>query len=169
MSARVLICDDDALVRSLLRRIIGKAGYDVVEAEDGASAVAALERTEPQVMIIDLVLPGGMDGVQIIRHVRQTGRDTPMIVLSGQQSLDAALETGRLGVVDFLTKPVEPKALVAAIERGLAQQRARSTVVEAGEGPARILGDTVAEQLRARRVDPGSVDWDSWRRDDGPS
>jgi DNA-binding NtrC family response regulator len=136
MAARVLICDDDALVRSLLRRLIGKAGYEVIEAEDGAGAIAAMERTDPALMIIDLILPGGMDGVQLIRQVRQRGRDLPLIVLSGQRSLDAALETGRLGVVDFLTKPVEPAVLMAAIERGLRQQQARSTVVEAGEGPS---------------------------------
>ena len=113
---RILVVDDEESCREGLRRLLEAWGY---EADTAASAEAALELLEsrnPSAILTDLVLPGGMDGIELVRRLKNH-YPVPVIVLSGQGTIENAVEAVKLGAQDFLEKPVEPAKLQLLLER----------------------------------------------------
>jgi two-component system, NarL family, response regulator LiaR len=113
---RVLIADDHAVVRQGLRTFLGlQDDIDVVgEAADGDEALAAAERLEPDVVLVDLVMPG-VDGIEAIRRLRERVPAARAIVLSSFVDDDKLFPAVRAGAAGYLLKDVQPKELVAAI------------------------------------------------------
>lgn len=121
---RVLVVDDAAAVRDVVRITLEQAGHDVVVAETGEGAIAALDRAAVDLVVLDLRLPG-LSGVEVMRHVRGRSAELPVIVITGypdSELLSRALEHGPFVV---LAKPVEPRALLEAVDGGLAAARLR--------------------------------------------
>jgi PAS domain S-box-containing protein len=120
---RVLVVDDEAVVRAQLRRSLELRGYAVVEATDGRAALAALTTApaeeRPDVVILDMTMPD-LDGAEVVRRARAAGSRVPIVVSSGY--LDVAVERRlpRGQVQGFLPKPYGPTELVNAIERARA-------------------------------------------------
>jgi NarL family two-component system response regulator LiaR len=131
---RVLIADDHAVVRQGLRTFLDlQADIDVVdEAADGAAALEAVERHEPDVALMDLVMPG-VDGIQAIRRLREEAPATRVIVLTSFVDDERVLAAIRAGAAGYLLKDVQPQELVRAIRS-----------VHAGQSP---LHPTVAAKL----------------------
>jgi two-component system, NarL family, response regulator LiaR len=113
---RVLIADDHAVVRQGLRTFLGlQDDIEVVgEAADGEEALAAAERLAPDVVLVDLVMPGG-DGIEAIRRLRERVPAARAIVLSSFVDDDKLLPAVRAGAAGYLLKDVQPQELVAAI------------------------------------------------------
>jgi two-component system, cell cycle sensor histidine kinase and response regulator CckA len=118
---RVLVIDDEQLVRAQLRRSLELRGYEVDEACDGSSGVEAHGRRPADVLIIDMTMPD-IDGAEVVRRIRQAGSDAAIVLSSGYQAHPAAerLEPGSYQV--FLPKPYSMGELVQAVEQ--ARQRA---------------------------------------------
>jgi CheY-like chemotaxis protein len=118
---KVLIIDDEALVRALLRRSLELRGYQVAEAGDGRSGLVAVAKANPDVVILDMTMPD-MDGAEVLRRMRADGFRVPVIISSGY--LDVAVEQRlpRGQFQGFLAKPYGPSDLVAAIDRAMAQR-----------------------------------------------
>jgi len=121
---QVLVADDDADVRRLLARHLREAGYDVVEAADGAEAVALARQAPPGLVLMDLRMPT-MDGLAALRELRAepTTRDLPVIMMTASPGM---LEESRpvveaLGGARLIAKPCTPEDLATAIARGLAE------------------------------------------------
>jgi PAS domain S-box-containing protein len=120
---RVLVVDDEAVVRAQLRRSLELRGYAVIEAIDGRTALAALTTAplpeRPDVVILDMTMPD-IDGAEVVKRVRAAGSSVPIVVSSGY--LDVAVERRlpRGQFQGFLPKPYGPTDLVNAIERALA-------------------------------------------------
>jgi len=111
--ARILIADDSRPIRMLLRRTLALGGHDVVEAEDGDAALAALLAERPDVAILDVIMPG-LSGIDVCRAARADSRleETGLIFLTG----DASSEVLRTVGVDYIfAKPFSPHALLSAI------------------------------------------------------
>ncbi len=124
---RVLVVDDEAVIRKSLCLILAKAGYDVVEAEDGEKGVAAIQKSEENarlvdVIICDLCMPQ-MNGMEAIAYFHSQFPSVPVIVLTGTPDLLNAekLKTEQ-GVADYLVKPVQTKQLTAAIHKASFQK-----------------------------------------------
>jgi len=116
---KVLIVDDEPLVRRQLRRSLELRGYSVAEAVNGQTALAAVEDVRPDVVILDMTMPD-IDGAEVLHRLRASGSRVPVIVSSGY--LDVAVEK-RLSEGEFqgfLAKPYGAGDLSAAIERALA-------------------------------------------------
>jgi DNA-binding NarL/FixJ family response regulator len=113
---RVLIADDHAVVRQGLRTFLDlQDDIEVVaEAADGEEALAAIERTEPDVVLMDLVMPG-VDGIEALRRLRERAPATRAIVLSSFVDDDKLFPAVRAGAAGYLLKDVQPQELVAAI------------------------------------------------------
>jgi NarL family two-component system response regulator LiaR len=113
---RVLIADDHAVVRQGLRTFLDlQEDIEVVgEAGDGAEALAAIERDAPDVVLMDLVMPG-TDGIEALRQLRATAPDTRAIVLSSFIDDEKLFPAVRAGAAGYLLKDVQPQELVAAI------------------------------------------------------
>jgi len=121
-SRPILVVDDDAKIVRLVRTYLEREGYRVVEAFDGASALAAIDDHRPVLVILDLMLPE-IDGLAVLRTVRD--RDsTPIIVLSARGTTADRIAGLGLGADDYLPKPFSPAELVLRVERVLARTEA---------------------------------------------
>jgi two-component system chemotaxis response regulator CheY len=118
VSARVLVVDDSALARRSSRRILENAGYEVVEADDGMSALEQYFVQKPAVVILDLVMKG-MYGLDVLAKLREMDPEVRVVVVSAdvQTSSRELVELG--GGVGFLTKPVDADTLVSTVRRVL--------------------------------------------------
>jgi two-component system alkaline phosphatase synthesis response regulator PhoP len=113
----VLVVDDDAAIRTVVRWQLDDAGFRVVEADDGPSALRRIRDDHPTLVVLDLSLPG-LGGLDVLRSVRggHSGRsDTPIIVLSGRSGETDRIVGLDLGADDYLVKPFSPGELVARI------------------------------------------------------
>ncbi|RMD99069.1 MAG: sigma-54-dependent Fis family transcriptional regulator [Calditrichaeota bacterium] len=116
--SKILIVDDEARTRFLLRETLEDASYEVVEAADGYEALSLLRKSEIDIMLLDLSMPG-MDGMQVIRRLKQMQTSTIVIILTAHGSIRHAVEATRMGVYDFLEKPAEPGRLLLTIKNAL--------------------------------------------------
>ena len=117
---RVLVVDDEAGIRDLLSRTLAMAEYDVDTMSDGVSALHRLRATRDaySLVIADLRMPG-MDGLTMIREVKQINPHLPIIIITGYSSESAAIEAVNLGVAGYLTKPVGIPQVLAAAAKAL--------------------------------------------------
>lgn len=109
----VLVVDDEARISRLVRDYLDQAGLRAIEAHDGPEAIAAFRNHQPDLLIVDLGLPG-MDGLDVIREVR-AGSDVPIIILSARSEETDRVVGLELGADDYVVKPFGPKELVARV------------------------------------------------------
>lgn len=110
----VLVVDDDVLVRGLVARLLSGIGYEVAEAEDAIAAAQYLGANTPDLVILDVGLPG-IDGLELLERIRRTS-DVPVIVLSGRGQEDDRVRGLRQGADDYVVKPFLHGELVARVE-----------------------------------------------------
>jgi len=124
-NGRVLVVDDEPDVRNVIKRILTKAGYDVIEAEDGEKAIEAINEGENPVLlnviISDIRMPK-MNGIEAINYFQQQWPRVPIIVLTGIPDMEMAIGFLKKGVVDYLVKPVEKEKLMNAVAKALGQR-----------------------------------------------
>jgi len=113
-AASVLIVDDEPSIRLMFRTALESAGYIAVEAGDGPTALVRLHESSPDVVLLDLKMPG-MDGMETLRQMRERGDNTAVVIVTAHGSIADAVAAMKLGAVDFLTKPVTPDGLRQAI------------------------------------------------------
>jgi diguanylate cyclase (GGDEF)-like protein/PAS domain S-box-containing protein len=115
VSARVLIIDDDLRLNESLKLLLRLRGYDPQSCASGIQALRVLEQENFDVILLDIDLPD-ISGHDVAKHVLQTGVLTPIIVISGGNSIDSAIQALRNGVTDFIKKPYQPEHLLKTIE-----------------------------------------------------
>ena len=117
----ILVVDDDAKIVRLVRAYLEREGYRVTEASDGRAALAAVERDQPILIVLDLMLPE-VDGLSVVRFIRRSS-DIPIIILSARGSTADRITGLATGADDYLPKPFSPAELVARVQRVLARSR----------------------------------------------
>jgi type II secretory ATPase GspE/PulE/Tfp pilus assembly ATPase PilB-like protein/CheY-like chemotaxis protein len=122
--AMVLLVDDEDQLRRVMKDLLERQGYSVVEARDGAQALDEVDRHAPDIVILDLNLPG-VDGYSVLSQLRSrpATRQLPIIVLTAKGDEDNEVRVLQLGADDFLTKPFRAKALAARLENALARRK----------------------------------------------
>src|SRR6195256_4029791 len=118
LKARVLVVDDDASTREVFGELLQRWGYDVEQTGDGHDALKITAERHPDVIISDLVMPK-LDGLALTRALREESPDTPVIIITGKGTIDAAVEAVREGVFDFVEKPLDPARLKVILQRAL--------------------------------------------------
>ncbi|MGE0353962.1 MAG: ATPase, T2SS/T4P/T4SS family [Gemmatimonadales bacterium] len=123
--ACVLLVDDEDQLRRVMRDLLEREGYEVVEARDGVQALAEVDRHAPDIIVLDLNLPG-LDGYSVLGQLRArpTTRAIPIIVLTAKGDEDNEVRVFELGADDFLTKPFRARALSARLEAVMSRRRA---------------------------------------------
>ena len=111
--SHVLVVDDDATVREVVLSYLRAEGYDVSEAADGETALSMVGHERPDLVVLDVMLPG-VDGLEVIRRIR-SGGDLPVIMLTALGSEEDRVVGLELGADDYLTKPFSPRELVLRI------------------------------------------------------
>ena len=122
MKARILIVDDQGELRKLVRMTLEYANYELHEAENGARALELVGSVRPTLVVLDVMMPGGMDGLEVceIIKARPETRNTKVLILSARGQL-ADLEAGRRAGADgYLVKPFSPLELIEKAEHLLA-------------------------------------------------
>jgi DNA-binding NtrC family response regulator len=116
----VLVVDDDAATRDGLVSLLETWGYAAAAAEDGKAALEICTRELPYAVVTDLMMPG-FNGLQFIETLQERAQQTMIIMITGQATIETAVQAIKLGAYDYLTKPLEPAKLRALLERGLKQ------------------------------------------------
>jgi ActR/RegA family two-component response regulator len=115
----VLLVDDEAAIRRMIRLHLESAGYAVEEASDVAEGISKVS-DHTSVVLLDLNLGSGEnDGLECLRHVRKHYADVKIIILSGQEQIDTAVQTMKLGAFDYVTKPADPEHLLKLVDKAI--------------------------------------------------
>ncbi len=122
MAVRILVVDDDRAVRESLRRSLSFNGYSVELAQDGVEALEAISSDRPDALVLDVMMPR-LDGLEVCRHLRSTGDDLPILVLTARDSVSERVAGLDAGADDYLPKPFALEELLARM-RALLRRRA---------------------------------------------
>ncbi len=141
-AVRVLVVDDEPAIRRFLRTSLDSQGFDVVEAADAQTALAQMARGSIDVLVLDLGLPD-MDGLDVIRTLREQGSSVPIIVLSSRSDEVAKVRALDLGADDYVTKPFGMDELLARLRAAL-----RHKLQQQGERPIFRVGDLSVDLVR---------------------
>jgi DNA-binding NtrC family response regulator len=152
MSAgKVLVVDDEADIRTLVRDILSDEGYEVEVAADAAQARTARERMSPDLVLLDIWMPD-VDGISLLREwSRLPGDDCAVVMMSGHGTVETAVEATRLGAFDFVEKPLSLAKLLRTVERALEAGRRKRVAAKAGAAPllATVGKSRATQQLRS--------------------
>ena len=110
----VLLVDDDAPIRRMLERTLAAEGYDVTAVADGGAALAWIERTLPDAIVLDVAMPG-LDGLSVTRRVRAKGLPVPILLLTARDAVEERVAGLDAGADDYLVKPFEVSELTARL------------------------------------------------------
>jgi DNA-binding NtrC family response regulator len=122
MIPKVMVVDDTEGIRELLKTILEREGYDTILKASAAELTAAFTQTQPDIILLDLVLPDG-DGLELLPQIKKQWPDTEVIVLTGHATFDAAVEATKRGAYHFQNKPFDTKTLLLSVERALEHKR----------------------------------------------
>ena len=145
---RILVVDDEEGMRELLDIVLAKRGYRVTAVGSGEDALAACERTDFDLVIQDIRMPG-MGGVALLERLRHLRPDMPVVIITAYSTWDSAVETMRLGAQDYLRKPFLTDDVLKAVQRALDQQRMRARGLEV---PLDEKGGLIVGASRAMRT-----------------
>ena len=145
LTGRVLVVDDEVDLAQLIADYLRKAGLEVVMRHDGTEAVAAVRNFAPDVLVLDLGLPG-IDGIEVCRQVR-TFSDCHVLMLTARDDEVDKIVGLSMGADDYVTKPFSPRELVARVQAMLRRVRTQSAPVPepAGQDQGLVIGDLVVD------------------------
>jgi len=150
----VLVVEDDPPTRDGLAALLENWGYKSLTAADGAAALKLCTQTLPQAILSDLMMPG-MDGLQLVKALGERVQQVAVIILTGQATIETAVQAIKLGAYDYLTKPLEPQRLKAALDKGLRQvQLAHEAAAlrQRLESPLGSYGGLIGKSLPMRQL-----------------
>ena len=154
MSPRILLVDDEANIRRMLGALLQAEGFETTEAANGSAALAALEAATPDAVLLDLMMPGGPDGIGTLEQLKRRAPDLPVVMMSGKANLTDAVRATKLGAFQFLEKPLTPEGVLAALRAALELSRTRAEnrrLHEAlGHGDPLIGSSQALNDVRAR-------------------
>ncbi|MFM8735484.1 MAG: sigma-54-dependent transcriptional regulator [Pirellulales bacterium] len=146
---RILFADDETSLQELMRIELPRLGHEATVCPDGRTALAALDRTAYDCVIVDLDMPG-VGGLDVVARVRETSPDTETVIITGKSSVESAVAAVRQGVFDYLTKPCKLADIQAVLERVrkkrelTARLRALERRVRQAEGATQLVGGSAA-------------------------
>jgi two-component system response regulator MprA len=148
VKAAVLVVEDDRSIRRMLERTLAAEGYEVAGVSDGGGALAAVERAAPDLLVLDVGLPG-VDGFAVCRRLRDKGLALPILMLTARDAVDDRVTGLDAGADDYLVKPFAPEELSARVR----------ALLRRGEEPRELLAfDDVVFDVRSRRARRGGED-----------
>ena len=147
-SKKILVADDDPHIREVVRFAAEQAGFEVVEAEDGAEALEVVEADVPDLVVLDIMMPE-MDGTDVCREIRRDS-DVPVIFLTSKDDEIDRVVGLELGGDDYVTKPFSPRELVARMKAIFRRVGRESDVEDAAGDTAAADSDAVVEHGKLR-------------------
>ncbi len=151
--ADVLIVDDESNIRRMVGALLAAEGFAVREASDGARAVTSAESQEPDAVLLDLMMPGALDGMATLARLRELFPELPVVMMSGRAGLSDAVRATKLGAFHFIEKPLTPESVLltlrSALELRQAKREARALREDLGLGAEMVGASPAMRQVRA--------------------
>ncbi len=146
----VCIADDEPNIRKSLGRVLSLEGYDVCDAAHGRQVLQVLERQVVDVVLLDVLMPE-MDGLEVLAALRDSQPELPVVMMSGNASIESAVQATKMGALDFLEKPLSTDKLLITVQNALRMARLRR---ENAELTAQAGGDTemIGDSPRMRQI-----------------
>src|SRR2546428_108744 len=119
MSPRVLLVDDEANIRRMVGALLQSDGFETIEAPDGNAALTRVIEDAPDVVLLDLMMPPGPDGLATLDQIRKRAPQVPVVMMSGKANLSDAVRATKLGAFQFLEKPLTPEGVLVALRSAL--------------------------------------------------
>jgi two-component system response regulator MprA len=154
MTGRVLVADDDRAIRESLARALELEGYPVVAVPDGASALEAIAADRPDVLILDVMMPG-IDGLTVCRVLRAQGDQTPILMLTARTETSDRVAGLDAGADDYLPKPFDLDELLARIRALLRRSRPADATLDAAGIDAQLVVADLTLDPATREVTRG--------------
>lgn len=148
---RILVVDDERVVRDGCRRVLTGKGYDVLAVEDGKKALDMLESEPVDLILLDLKMPV-MGGEEVLEHVSSNRPDIPVIIITGHGTVDNAVECMKKGAYDFVTKPFQVEQFLLTIDRAAEKRRLEQQRIRYEEEKQRNLYDLNLEKSRLKTI-----------------
>jgi DNA-binding NtrC family response regulator len=136
MTYKIMVVDDEKNMRELLCDLLEMEGFRAEAAADGESALAMARDRAPDLMVLDLRLPG-IQGMQVLRMLREEGAGFPVVIITAHGDINTAVEALKAGAADFIVKPFDNERLLASIRQAL---EAQGVVAQAGMSRPRLIG-----------------------------
>src|SRR6476620_10546022 len=156
MKERILVVDDEAEIRRSVRMILEYEGYEVLEASSGPDAISIVEREAPDLVFLDIKMPG-MDGLGALQRIRTSNDALPVVIISGHGTVSTAVEATKAGAFDFIEKPLASERILVTIRNALDSTRLQDenrSLKRAVEARYQMVGESMA----LRQI------WDSIKR-----
>ncbi len=125
-NSKILVVDDQQIIRKILARSLASAGFKVTAAEDGLVALERLKEAPFDAMITDIMMPN-MDGISLLLESRKTYADMPVLIITGYAKELTTVKARELGASDLLIKPFKNNEIIAALQRTLANRQPQSS------------------------------------------
>lgn len=153
---KVLVVDDEEVIRKGICRIMEGRGYQVESSESGFGAIEKLQKAPFNIVITDLKMPG-MDGIEVLKAIKILQPDVPVIIITGYSTVDTAVEAMKNGAFDYIAKPFTPVQIIDIVEKALEQrtvqmQRAHPAVGPSLNGFEIFVGESEAMQKVYSRI-----------------
>ena len=135
---KILIVDDEAGIRKVLKISLADRGFAVLTAENAAEALQTFASEQPEIVLTDIKMPG-MDGIELLRRLKQDNPDTEVVVITGHGDMDLAIKSLKYEATDFITKPIEDAALDRALQKSRERIRLRDQLRQYTENLEELL------------------------------
>jgi two-component system nitrogen regulation response regulator NtrX len=142
----ILIVDDEESIRKSLKDILGDEGYEVATAASGREALDVLAEAQPALALLDIAMPD-MDGIETLRRFKEARPEMQVVMITGHGTIDAAVQTTKMGAYDFLQKPLSLERVSLAVKHGLEEYRLRQeneTLKKSIERRFELVGESAA-------------------------
>ncbi len=149
---KLLVIDDEASTRDLLKLSLESDGYTVFVAEDGPKGLEIFARENPPVVLTDIKMPG-MDGIEVLRRVKEQSPDTEVIVITGHGEMNLAIQALQLEASDFINKPISDEGLAVALRRAEEKIWLREKLKEYTEDLERVIQETNKELVKRHELE----------------
>ncbi len=148
---RLLLIDDEPGIRRMMSLDLSSEGYQVYTAENGAQGLEVFQRQRPELVLTDLKMPG-MDGLEVLERIKALSPETEVIVFTGHGDMELAIRCLKLQASDFLTKPINPRALAVALERARQRLALRAELESYTHDLERKVAEATAKVVSAERL-----------------
>jgi len=151
MGDTILLVDDEAGICKVLSLSLLDSGYEVFTAENGDKALRIFEKNHPPIVITDIKMPG-MDGIELLRHIKQRNPDTEVIMITGHGDIDLAIKSLKHEATDFITKPINEDALEVALKRARERISMRRQLRQYTENLENLVREKSEKLIAAERL-----------------
>jgi DNA-binding NtrC family response regulator len=127
MKEKILIVDDERLIRQSLEKGLVRQGYSALSAENGKTALQLAEEESPDLVVLDLKLPD-LSGIEVLKGLRELDKNLPVLIITAYGSIDTAIQAIRLGAYDYITKPFDLEAILLSVTQALEASRLKKEV-----------------------------------------